>query len=786
MGQMNKVSGFLVYGHEDSTAQTYAETHEFSFIDLDSEAHYVAVNFGTAYNIENQAVTEAHAGELITLKPDKLERFKIFRSFFSDDVDINETNWSFTMPDDGVVVYMEYDQAYPLNIDLSQGSAYISSETYNYLVTLINKGQLNGDLKQNTSNEYIITFADNADILLTPTRVFTYDFDYAPCYSLALSGDYAYNPVNFIFAENNIIQGHVDVTLPAVGSAWDYNTMQADVAPTDSDFNRGRFTVTSAIWYNQWGISLFDTFEGNEKYFADITVAPEDGYYFTFNSEMVLHAEGYSDIHLQPLYMNADGSVVYSNGDLNKQYRLVGGEPHSIAVNNGFAVLNAGDGIEAQITQAVPGQYIYYKPDISAVNDSEYIVMGSIYGESEDVEANMTEMISVGYFYMPNNDVNINVIFETQQQKNSVLDFYNSGSVTVPGNYSQTSEAFGVHRVISLKAANQKYNDGNNTTWYDIDGNGSWDIEQSDNVYSLLDTNSLTENVTLETTRLETAYYPVRNVKIQVKPPVKHKITVIGGVASSKRGDYANNYVITEAEEGAGVYVVPDYNDLGDDCYLAQFSSEAQSDDVTIDDEGGISFTMPDKDVTVTFSCDILSQDTAIFDFRNGSTVTVPNDGTGPRSVAYGVSMLIRLTSKSASSVDGNIYDYDMDGDGSFDIRQNMTANEYTLLGTNSLDEYSQTFKLSRERSWTLPVRSLLIHKKSDPSTWGDVDYDGKVTVEDATLLQRHLAEFLNPNNGPLIDETDADAFFRADTNCDGKLNILDVLAIQRSISEII
>ena len=147
--------------------------------------------------------------------------------------------------------------------------------------------------------------------------------------------------------------------------------------------------------------------------------------------------------------------------------------------------------------------------------------------------------------------------------------------------------------------------------------------------------------------------------------------------------------------------------------------------------------------------------------------------------------MLIRLMSKSASSVDNNIYDYDMDGDGSFDIRQNMTTNEYTLLDTNSLDEYSQTFKLSRELSWTLPVRSLLIHKKSEPSTWGDVNYDGKVTVEDATLIQRHLAEFLNPNNGPLIDETDAGAFFRADTNRDGKLTILYVLAIQRSLSEI-
>ncbi len=67
----------------------------------------------------------------------------------------------------------------------------------------------------------------------------------------------------------------------------------------------------------------------------------------------------------------------------------------------------------------------------------------------------------------------------------------------------------------------------------------------------------------------------------------------------------------------------------------------------------------------------------------------------------------------------------------------------------------------------------------------GDVNSDGVITIEDATLLQRHLAEFLNDNNDPLIDETDDAWFYRADANKDGKLNIKDVTAIQRHVAEL-
>ena len=70
-----------------------------------------------------------------------------------------------------------------------------------------------------------------------------------------------------------------------------------------------------------------------------------------------------------------------------------------------------------------------------------------------------------------------------------------------------------------------------------------------------------------------------------------------------------------------------------------------------------------------------------------------------------------------------------------------------------------------------------------EPPKRGDVNFDGKVTIEDATSIQRHLAGFLNENNGPLIDESDPEWLYRADANNDGKLNVRDVTAIQRFLA---
>ena len=66
----------------------------------------------------------------------------------------------------------------------------------------------------------------------------------------------------------------------------------------------------------------------------------------------------------------------------------------------------------------------------------------------------------------------------------------------------------------------------------------------------------------------------------------------------------------------------------------------------------------------------------------------------------------------------------------------------------------------------------------------GDVNGDGEVTVNDATLLQRYLAEYTNKDGSPLIDLTDDEVFVRTDANADGAVDVRDVTAIQRIIGE--
>lgn len=68
----------------------------------------------------------------------------------------------------------------------------------------------------------------------------------------------------------------------------------------------------------------------------------------------------------------------------------------------------------------------------------------------------------------------------------------------------------------------------------------------------------------------------------------------------------------------------------------------------------------------------------------------------------------------------------------------------------------------------------------------GDVDKNGKVNIDDATLLQRHLAEFTDDSGNRIIDETDSEMIKRADANRDGKVSVLDITEIQRYVAEMI
>ena len=59
----------------------------------------------------------------------------------------------------------------------------------------------------------------------------------------------------------------------------------------------------------------------------------------------------------------------------------------------------------------------------------------------------------------------------------------------------------------------------------------------------------------------------------------------------------------------------------------------------------------------------------------------------------------------------------------------------------------------------------------------GDVNGDGKITIDDATLVQKAIAE---------IVALDSAQKYAADTNRDGEVTISDVTQIQKYVAEII
>ena len=66
----------------------------------------------------------------------------------------------------------------------------------------------------------------------------------------------------------------------------------------------------------------------------------------------------------------------------------------------------------------------------------------------------------------------------------------------------------------------------------------------------------------------------------------------------------------------------------------------------------------------------------------------------------------------------------------------------------------------------------------------GDVNKDGKISIPDATYVQRHVSEFVNADGSPLIDESNPVEKSVADVNFDGIISIKDITLIQRHVAE--
>ena len=117
---------------------------------------------------------------------------------------------------------------------------------------------------------------------------------------------------------------------------------------------------------------------------------------------------------------------------------------------------------------------------------------------------------------------------------------------------------------------------------------------------------------------------------------------------------------------------------------------------------------------------------------------------------------------------------------GSFSIPQPVQFDECTIF-----DKTLGSVTLAYDDTYTLRIGAHRIPFTTGEtvrlySERGDADGDGTVTIQDATLIQRSLAEFddvsLNRNDYP-------ESFYAADVNSNGKIDIGDVTALQRMLA---
>lgn len=117
---------------------------------------------------------------------------------------------------------------------------------------------------------------------------------------------------------------------------------------------------------------------------------------------------------------------------------------------------------------------------------------------------------------------------------------------------------------------------------------------------------------------------------------------------------------------------------------------------------------------------------------------------------------------------------------GSFSIPRPAQFNEYTIF-----DKTLGSVTLAYDDTYTLRIGAHRIPLTTGEtvrlySERGDADGNGTVTIQDATLIQRSLAEFddvsLNRNEYP-------ESFYAADVNSNGKIDIGNVTALQRMIA---
>lgn len=128
---------------------------------------------------------------------------------------------------------------------------------------------------------------------------------------------------------------------------------------------------------------------------------------------------------------------------------------------------------------------------------------------------------------------------------------------------------------------------------------------------------------------------------------------------------------------------------------------------------------------------------------------------------------------------------YDRIGD-YLSISYNLFGDDSNLTGLYVLDKFDKVVPLSVAAENGLVDMSEVAAVTSDSDHGmirliGDADGDSKLTIKDATFIQKYLAGFKNEIDKMTTDEN----YWVSDINCDKTLNIKDVTDIQKKLADL-
>lgn len=709
-----KTDGFTLTGKAKSTAQGYANSNGFTFIDIDAQQYALRVYMGRAVNlVTGEVASKARAGERFRIEKHPDNYFNL-TGYTSDELTLEERDgeWYFTMPDNSATVYVDGAYAKRLTVNFNGAdSVPLEPAAYTYFM---NASQTMRNRRLADLGDGAATFDLNsdgtADVRIERYRAVRLNTATVAKSIVFADKGAAYAPVSFVFAGEVIDSAAVTVTLPEAGDSYDYNTDSAEVYVYDD-----RFTVAEAKWYNEWGIAP-PAFEGGEKYFVDLLLRPKDGYVFSGDTRVTAHGEGMLDGTACPVY------EWLSNGDIRVSTMsvYVPGDAHAIYMEGGMAADHEDEHNSFRaLTDAKAGEVVWLSIGTDNVPEGSYVVPSTLQYTSDDV---IIEGEAQPFFIMPDEDVQINITYETDKQVNGVMDL-RGGKRFEAMSYGDSStdycksQAYGVSALLHNKSAAFLMEDyaplGKTIEKFDIDGDETFDIGRDGDAYFLLDANSLsspTGQLTLSLSHEDSLLLPMRSLKLIFAEPTvqKHTITVNNGLATSD-----GVHRLTEAYPGEQVYLEPDVS-LMHRAFVVQNTFEATSADVSINNEGDTFFVMPDRDVTVDVTYETRPLLEGVMDLSSGSYTA----DTGERyavSEDYGMYFILQATAfRSQSGMDSEghfTFRFDLDNCGGYDVGYDSTAHTYTLLDENSLRPASGrvTLRLPDSGYYTVPMHELTI-----------------------------------------------------------------------------